>query len=82
MIGSNHEPKQGAKGHHWETYVSDGNIIYHDLGGYHGGPICKNCGYSYCQHCDDEPDEECPNPVLEGECVRVDNQKALEHAQD
>jgi hypothetical protein len=25
---------------------------------FHNGPICKKCGYSYCEHCD-SPEKEC-----------------------
>lgn len=27
--------------------------------GNHNGPMCKRCSYSYCHHCQDEPDEPC-----------------------
>lgn len=26
----------------------------------HNGPRCARCGYSYCIHCDEGPDEDCP----------------------
>lgn len=31
----------------------------------HNGPMCRRCGYSYCHHCQDEPDEPCIKEVPE-----------------
>lgn len=40
------------KGHQWVTNDDDGSIDWfaHSVG-YCNGPMCKNCGYSFCVHC-------------------------------
>lgn len=46
--------------HDWET-DEDGNIDEFAMDyGFHNGPACKRCGYSFCEHCkpngwNDEP---------------------------
>jgi len=49
------------RGHRWET-DEDGDI---DIFAYnpedpHNGPRCVKCGYGFCHHCEDGPNEECP----------------------
>lgn len=39
------------KGHQWITY-DDGEINWFAHSGvFCNGPVCKNCGYSFCVHC-------------------------------
>lgn len=48
--------------HDWETY-EDGNIDESAMSyGFHNGPYCKRCGYSFCVHCK-------PNGWSERPCV-------------
>lgn len=28
-----------------------GDIEYFEQGDYHGGPICDECGFLFCEHC-------------------------------
>jgi hypothetical protein len=46
-------------GHVWERdergHVDTANFF----GEFHNGPKCENCGYIYCYHCYDEPQEPC-----------------------
>ena len=53
------------KGHTWIT-DSTGNIdiFMYDNGHYCNGPQCSVCGYSFCQHCLEEPSIECPGREL------------------
>lgn len=48
-----------SKGHEWQK-DSDGNIdlVTFDVN-FHNGPTCVKCGYSFCVHCKDNPDEPC-----------------------
>lgn len=50
--------------HKWKRY-SDGTIDYFagvDCG-YHNGPLCLKCGFSFCERCYPEGyDSECPVP--------------------
>lgn len=32
---------------------------------YHNGPVCKNCGYFYCEHCDENVNESCEKNIPE-----------------
>lgn len=47
--------------HKWQKLL-DGSINHFgDRGGFHNGPICVECGYSFCEHCQPkEWDSECP----------------------
>jgi hypothetical protein len=47
--------------HKWQK-LSDGSINHWgDSGGFHNGPICVECGYSFCEHCQPEEwNSECP----------------------
>ena len=53
-------PVQGARGHAWKLdefgYINEFGME----SGYHQGPVCVHCGYSYCVHCDSGPTEDCP----------------------
>lgn len=61
MTRHRYEMEESRRGHVWRT--EDGEL---DLFGYehghHNGPICENCGYGFCHHCQDLPDEDCPSP--------------------
>lgn len=60
------EKVRESHGHEWEThYDSDPDIYDNDergnqinifaySSGYHNGPQCKNCGFSFCHHCENE----------------------------
>lgn len=49
-----------TKGHEWKLDEDDGEVdifaLDYDI---HNGPMCINCGYSFCHHCDKEPLEYC-----------------------
>ena len=47
------------RGHVWKL---DEYGCVDDFGldvGYHNGPICVRCHYSYCEHCHAGPQEDC-----------------------
>lgn len=48
------------RGHVWmldeKGQVNDFALEYE----HHNGPVCSRCGYCYCEHCDDGPQEDCP----------------------
>lgn len=47
------------RGHVWQL-DEDGEVDSFALCyEYHNGPSCVRCGYSYCEHCDDGPQEDC-----------------------
>jgi hypothetical protein len=51
-----------ARGHQWRL---DERGDVDDFGldvDYHNGPVCVSCGYSFCQHCQEGPDDDCPGP--------------------
>lgn len=60
------EKVRATHGHVWETNNETSPDIYDDdeygkrinsfaySEGYHNGPRCKNCGYSFCEHCMNE----------------------------
>lgn len=49
-----------VRGNHIWKLEEDGNVDVWGLdAGYHNGPKCILCGYSYCYHCHDEPPVEC-----------------------
>ena len=53
------------RGHRWQTFGPDDPEI--DTFAYnpedsHNGPRCVKCGYEFCHHCQDGPDEDCPTP--------------------
>ena len=40
------------KGHVWSIDEEGGKVnIFAMSEGFHNGPICVNCGYSFCEHC-------------------------------
>ena len=43
---------ENANGHVWKK-DEDGNVdsLAMDVE-FHNGPVCVNCGYSFCEHCD------------------------------
>ena len=48
------------RGHVWRK-DPDGTVDIFGLEvGNHNGPICINCGYSFCHHCQQGPAEDCP----------------------
>lgn len=61
-----HRP-ENSRGHVWELndYENeDGSrgvdIFAYSEYPYCNGPRCTVCGYGYCHHCHDEPQEDCP----------------------
>lgn len=51
------------RGHVWKTrddVGSEGIDIFGYEIGNHNGPICVNCGYGFCHHCEEIPDHDCP----------------------
>lgn len=60
LANSRNKLLANSKGHVW---IKDGDYI--DLFqldyGYHNGPRCIKCGYSFCMHCyHGVPEIECP----------------------
>jgi hypothetical protein len=57
IMGIDSEKFEGLGTHEW--YLNDDGEI--DTSAYyeenHNGPMCMRCGYSYCHHCQDGPDE-------------------------
>jgi hypothetical protein len=50
------------RGHVWDTYTdgsSDVDMFAYNAGDKHNGPVCVNCGYAYCHHCEDGPQKSC-----------------------
>jgi hypothetical protein len=47
--------------HKWQK-LEDGSINHlGDFGDFHNGPVCVECGHSFCEHCHPEEwDSECP----------------------
>lgn len=46
------------RGHNWQ--VRDGEVEMFVLaGGFHNGPSCTRCGYSFCHHCQNLPSKSC-----------------------
>lgn len=46
-----------------ENYGDEVDVFAYSIG-YHNGPKCKNCGFSFCQHCESEFDVEPCNKKL------------------
>lgn len=44
--------------HKWAV-DEDGELKEIWWGDYHGGPVCEQCGESYCKHCTDAPQGPC-----------------------
>jgi len=62
------------KGHEWRKN-DDGTVDVFGLDddiGFHNGPICVKCYYSFCEHCNRGPIEECPGVLEEPSHDRVD----------
>lgn len=56
--------KEGVDFGKWDGHVwklcKDGEIdTFAYESDYCNGPQCERCGYGYCHHCQDEPDEPC-----------------------
>jgi hypothetical protein len=53
---------RGAFGHVWkrDDFDKQSIDIFGKSGGYHNGPVCVNCGYGFCHHCQDKPTKPCP----------------------
>jgi hypothetical protein len=54
---------KGALGHVWKRDEYDKrsiDIFGYEAGSYHNGPVCVNCGYGFCHHCQDGPTKPCP----------------------
>lgn len=51
--------------HRWQTDERGEVDVFAGVDvGYHNGPLCVNCGYSFCEHCDpDGYDSECEVPT-------------------
>lgn len=48
------------KGHVWQTDEDgDVEIFAYNPSEYHNGPLCINCGYGFCHHCEELPEIEC-----------------------
>ena len=45
--------------HEWRKTKSGEIDTFAFSYGYCNGPVCVKCGYSYCEHCKDGPDEPC-----------------------
>jgi hypothetical protein len=47
--------------HKWQK-LKDGSINNFGIcGGFHNGPVCVECGHSFCEHCHPEEwESECP----------------------
>ena len=51
---------KNPRGHEWERdETGDVEIFAYSSGNYHNGPRCVKCGYGFCHHCHDEPQQEC-----------------------
>lgn len=49
------------RGHVWKRNDYDRSIdIFGKSAGHHNGPVCVNCGYGFCHHCQTGPDHDCP----------------------
>jgi len=65
------------RGHIWKT-EEDGDVDIFGLeAGNHNGPVCINCGYAFCHHCQDLPDEDCQKPAIDAEFHEVKAPMAL-----
>lgn len=53
--------------HRWMRN-SDGDIDWFaSVGGFHNGPMCEDCGYSRCVHCNGgDPIPDCSRPTPTG----------------
>ena len=65
---TNDEPKSTRRyiterrGHTWrKNERGEIDIMAYNVG-FHNGPVCEKCGYGFCHHCDEIPDEECTVP--------------------
>lgn len=55
--------EQNPRGHIWKI-DQDGSIdIFGVEYGNHNGPICVNCEYSFCHHCEIGPKVDCSKAV-------------------
>lgn len=58
LLGKNLD--ENADGHVWkrdDVIYPDGYVppdVFAYQMGYHNGPVCESCGFSYCIHCPDE----------------------------
>ena len=56
------------RGHTWKLNdyehpegVRSVDIFGYESGRIHNGPICTVCGYGFCHHCHDLPQQDCTN---------------------
>lgn len=50
---------QNSKGHLWKKNESGSVDIFGLEADPHNGPLCVQCGYAFCHHCDHEPKYTC-----------------------
>ena len=51
--------------HVWAT-DDNGEVDHFGMDyGFHNGPSCTVCGHSFCEHCADDWETECPGPPPE-----------------
>jgi hypothetical protein len=51
---------KNSKGHEWKRdEEGDIEIFAYTNGDHHNGPRCVKCGYGFCHHCSDGPQEDC-----------------------
>jgi hypothetical protein len=70
--------RTNPKGHKWFKN-EDGNVdIWRVDVGFHNGPKCELCGYSFCEHCKKWEDiPECTVKDIEADFVVMTDQKLL-----
>jgi hypothetical protein len=48
-----------TRGHKWQEFGGEVDIFAYSDGDIHNGPRCTVCGYGFCHHCQNVPDESC-----------------------
>ena len=62
--------KRIYKTHDW-IRNSEGEINYFAYEeGFHNGPVCKRCAFSFCEHCDPDGLNDSPCVVEKWECPK------------
>lgn len=70
--------KKTYKRHAW-VRTTDGKIDYFAFeNGFHNGPCCKRCSYSFCEHCNSDGWNDSPCVVEEWLCPKC-RQKLWRH---